>query len=102
MVFDCKYGGRKRRPRGIDAFVPRIDSRFPDFAELIVRVTLHDGNLDRRLWGREAQRFVKSAIYFFRFCYGDPFAINGGKPTRIEHAFADAVMHLKEISSTIR
>src|SRR2546423_8126424 len=102
MLFDCKYGRGNCWWRGIDALVVRIEIRCPDFAELIVRVTLHDGNLDRRLWGREAQRFVKSPIYFFRFCCGDPFAINGGKPTRIEHAFADAVTHLKEISSTIR
>src|SRR3982750_835732 len=102
MLFDCEYGRRKSWRRCIDGFVCRIESHCPDFAEFIVRVTVHDGNLDRRLRCGEAQRFVKSPIYFCRFCCGYPFAVNGGKPTRIEHAFADAVTHLKEISSTIR
>lgn len=101
MFFDGEYSRRKRGPRGIDGFVLRIDCGCPDFAELIQRVTFHNGDLDRRFWSGEAEGFVKSPIYCLRLCGRDPLAINRRKPTGINYAFTNAVPHLKEISSAI-
>ena len=95
----------RRRARGVDQHVGRIDHQRPDLAEVVLPVALLQDDLHRAVGkrgAREAQRLGEGAVDLGSLAGRLPLAVDRRETARVEQAARAAVDHLEEVLAEIR